>query len=236
MGFDDPARPRRRPARQGEPGRSSSEPAPVVYLHAASDSAADAAARQQSRETHPAGSGRPDRTERSADRADRNADRTERRAENVSLSALTRRGMSRWELEKTLLSRELDPEIVAAELERLESVGLVDDATLADTIVRTQHDRKGLGRGALTAELRRRHIDQEHIEAALEQVDDDDEISRARELAERRARQLMSLDRATAVRRLTGYLLRKGYGSSVVRTAVDDALAGHTGGGGVRFR
>lgn len=213
-----------------DPGSTQPGLAPVTYLRPRTTSE-ETAGRRQSRDTHPAGSGRADRPARSDGTS---SDRSERRAENVSLAALTRRGMSRWELEKTLLSRELDPDVVAAELERLEGAGLVDDASLADTIVRTQHERKGLGRAALTAELRRRHIAQHHIDDALEQVGDDDEVARAIELAERRARQLMSLDRETAVRRLTGYLMRKGYGSAVVRRAVDEALTGH--GGGVRFR
>ena len=165
------------------------------------------------------------------------ADTQKARAENVSMHALTRRGMSRWELERTLRSRELEDELVAEELERLERVGLIDDASLAETIVRTQHERKGLGRSALTAELRRRHIGQEHIDAALEQVGDDDEQARATELALKRAPQLRSYDRETAQRRLSGFLMRKGYGGSVVRTAVDAALSDHgSSGSGVRFR
>ncbi|TXN31534.1 regulatory protein RecX [Lacisediminihabitans profunda] len=161
------------------------------------------------------------------------------RVERVSMHALTRRGMSRWELEKTLLSREIDEQTVLTELDRLEAVGLLDDAALAETLVRTQHERKGLGRGALTAELRRRHIDQEHIDAALEQVDDDDEQTRATELAVKRASQLSSYDLETAKRRLTAFLMRKGYSSSVVRAATEEALSSRSGGprsGGVRFR
>lgn len=164
----------------------------------------------------------------------RSSTRREVRAENVSTHALTRRGMSRWELEKTLLSRELDGEVVEAELDRLEGVGLLDDATLAETLVRTQHDRKGLGRGAITAELRRRHIDQEHIDAALEQVDDDDEQSRATELAVKRAGQLSTYDLETVKRRLHGFLSRRGYSSAVVRAAIDEALSSRSS--GVRFR
>jgi regulatory protein len=165
-------------------------------------------------------------------------DKREVRAENVSMHALTRRGMSRWELEKTLFARDLDEQVVAEELERLESVGLIDDAALAETFVRTQHERKGLGRSALTAELRRRHISQDDIELALEQVDDDDEQSRATELALKRAPQLHSFDLETAKRRLTGFLMRKGYASSIVRAAVDEALADRASSrsGGVRFR
>jgi regulatory protein len=161
------------------------------------------------------------------------------RAERASMQSLTRRGMSRWELGKALLARDLDEETVEFELDRLEGVGLIDDAALAETLVRTQHERKGLGRSALTAELRRRHIDPVQIDEALAQVGDDDEQSRATELAVKRAPQLRSLDSETAKRRLSGFLMRKGYSGSVVRAAVDEALSGHSGranSGGVRFR
>lgn len=175
-------------------------------------------------------------TPRQADEAgvSKAEEKAQKRAANVSMHALTRRDMSRWELVQTLVSRGLEPEQVDEEITRLEGVGLIDDAALAETIVRTQHERKGLGRSALMAELRRRHVEQEHIDAALESLDADDELERARELAHRRAPQMRSLDRATAVRRLSGFLMRKGYSSSIVRTAVDEALAemGTT----VRFR
>ncbi|MCB1281736.1 MAG: regulatory protein RecX, partial [Salinibacterium sp.] len=157
-----------------------------------------------------------------------------RRAENVSMHALTRRGMSRWELGQVLLGRELEPHIVEAELERLERVGLIDDAALAETVVRTQHERKGLGKAALVALLRRRNIEQNVIDEALVQVSAEDEAARAESLAERRAAQLTGLDHDTAVRRLSGYLQRKGYSSETVRAAVIAALPRHPS--GVRFR
>jgi regulatory protein len=156
------------------------------------------------------------------------------RAQNVSMRALTRRGMSRWELGELLLSRELAPHIVEAELDRLEGVGLIDDVELADTIVRTQHERKGLGKSALVEQLRRRRIDQSAIDQAMMQLSSSDEVTRASELAERRARQLQGLDHDTAVRRLSGYLQRKGYSSETVRAAVVEALPRRST--GVRFR
>lgn len=152
------------------------------------------------------------------------SERTLRRAENVSLNALTRRGRSRWELGEILLSRELDPSVVEAELDRLERVGLLDDVALAETIVRTQHERKGLGRAALVNEMRRKRIDQTAIDAALELIGDDDEFRRAVQLAERRANQLRELDHNTAVRRLSGYLQRKGYSGDTVRRVILEVL------------
>lgn len=165
----------------------------------------------------------------------RGSERQARRAENVSLAGLTRRNMSRWEIEGLLRSREIDEQLIEAEVARLESVGLIDDAALAETLVRTQHERKGLGRQAIISELRRRHIDQQLIDEALEQLEAGDERERARELAEKRASQLRSYDAATAERRLTAFLMRKGYSSSIVRDAVAGALKGGGRSGGVRF-
>lgn len=167
-------------------------------------------------------------------------ERATRRAENVSLNGLTRRNMSRWEIEKLLTSRELPEDVIAAEIARLEGVGLIDDAALAETLVRTQRERKGLGRQAVIAELRRRHIDPTIIDAALEDDDsgDDAEQERANELAHKKARALASYDQETAKRRLTGFLMRKGYSSSIVRIATDAALNGRASGrtSGVQFR
>lgn len=146
-----------------------------------------------------------------------------KRLNNVSMNALARRGMSIAEMHAYLLGREFDEAEAIEECTRLESVGLLDDFALAETLIRTLRDRKGLGRSGITAELRRRKIDPEAIEAALEDLEDD-ELARAIELAERRAPQLRSLDAVTAERRLSGFLMRKGYSGGVARAAVDRAL------------
>ena len=143
---------------------------------------------------------------------------------NVSMHALARRGMSSREMHDYLLGRDFDPGAVDNEVERLESVALLDDVALGETLVRTLRDRKGLGRSALTAELRRRHLDATAIEIALEGLDDD-ELERATEIAHKRAGQLRSYDTETAKRRLGAFLMRKGYSGSVVSTAVQRALA-----------
>jgi SOS response regulatory protein OraA/RecX len=150
------------------------------------------------------------------------------RAHNVSMHALTRKGMSSAEMIVLLKSRDLDERDVEVEVARLEEVGLLDDHDLASNLVRTLRDRKGLGRSAINAELRRRKIDSVAIEEALSDaypVDGDDELTRAREIAIKRAPQLRSLDAETARRRLGAFLMRKGYSGSVVASAVATALA-----------
>ncbi|GAA1445459.1 recombination regulator RecX [Leifsonia poae] len=157
------------------------------------------------------------------------------RASNVSMHQLARRGMSRWELSQVLAKREIEPEIAEAELNRLESVGLLDDAALAVTLVYTQHNRKGLGRTAIAQELKRRHIAPDIIDDALAEIEDEDELERATELAVKRIGQLSSYDDETAKRRLNGFLARKGYSSSIVRQAMDVAFASRRS-RGVRFQ
>jgi SOS response regulatory protein OraA/RecX len=150
------------------------------------------------------------------------------RAHNVSMHALTRRGLSIQEMTDHLRARELDETAVDYEVTRLTQVGLLNDYELAENLVRTLRERKGLGRTAITGELRRRKIDPAAIEQALEadrEDHGDDELTRARELAVKRAPQLRSLDSETARRRLGAYLMRKGYSGSIVASAVASALS-----------
>ena len=159
------------------------------------------------------------------------------RPENVSMHALTRKGMSVAEMTTLLENREIDADDVSAEIERLEGVGLLDDSALAENLVRTLQDRKGLGRSAISAELRRRKVDQVAIEEALESIDTDDELERAIEVATKRAGQLSSYDSATAKRRLGAYMQRRGYGGSILSQAMAAALEPSSrDSGGPRFR
>lgn len=164
------------------------------------------------------------------------SDHKSSRPENVSMHALTRKGMSVAEMTKLLENREIDADDVAAEIERLEGVGLLDDSALAENLVRTLQERKGLGRSAISAELRRRKVDQVAIEEALGSIDTDDELSRAIEVATKRAGQLRSYDPETAKRRLGAYLQRRGYSGSVLSAAMTAALSPSGGGSGPRFR
>lgn len=146
------------------------------------------------------------------------------RINNVSMNALARRGMSVGEMTDYLTQREFEAEEIQLEVDRLSGVGLLDDSALAETLVRTLRERKGLGRSAISAELRRRKVESSAIEAALDDLEVGDELHRATEIARKRAPQLRSLDHTTAQRRLGAFLMRKGYSGSVVSAAVAAAL------------
>jgi len=162
------------------------------------------------------------------------AERAARRAENVALHAITRRGQSRAEVAAVLARRELPAEVIEAELDRLSAVGLIDDEALARDLVDRLRTRKKLGDSALRAELQRRRLDRETIEAALAAGTNDESDSMVDELARDRARRLGGLDRATAERRLIDYLARKGHSGSAAREAARRALDGEGASGGRR--
>jgi regulatory protein len=214
--------------------RSDEWLAPVSYLPGVQPSSAEPTVAPAPAPSVPSAAGAD--TASLDERTQAHAERQRERAHNVSLNSLTKRGMSKREVERTLRAKELDDDVIAAEVERLEGSGLVDDLALAQNLVGTLQERKGLGRSGIAAELTRRLLSPAAIEYALELVDTGDELARARDIAVQRARQLTSYDRETAVRRLSAYLARRGYSGSTVRAAVDHALPRRHESSGVRFR
>jgi regulatory protein len=151
--------------------------------------------------------------------------RLERRAHNVSLHALATRGQSLLEIELRMRSREIPEDVIAAEIERLEGSGLVDDDALAEELVDKYSHRGGLGRRAVADRLRQRKLSPEAIERALSVLSADDELEQLREVAQSRARSLTTLPADVAKRRLVAYLNRRGYSGSSVYEIVQDVLA-----------
>lgn len=140
--------------------------------------------------------------------------------EDASLRALGRKSMSRRELERLLAAQGYQQFMIADELDRLEGVGLIDDYALAQHLVAHLQERKGLTGGAIKTELVKRVVAPGAIAYAMDLIDTADELAKAREIAAKRARQYGSLDARTVERRLTAFLMRRGFSSTTVRAAV----------------
>lgn len=158
------------------------------------------------------------------------------RAEETLLKRLRGKSLSTAEARDVLRATELDEEAIEEIAERFTELHYIDEAKLADQILHSHHERKGLGRTGVEAEMRRRKILPEVILEKLEEMPDDEQ-QRATELALKRVQQLERFDEQTIDRRLTGFLMRKGYSSAVVRVAVKAALASRgRSASSVRFR
>ncbi|SED86677.1 regulatory protein RecX [Ruania alba] len=151
-------------------------------------------------------------------------------ARTIALRKLNAAPQSRAQLAEAMAKRDVPGPIIEKVLDRFSEVGLVDDAAYAEMLVRSKHNERGLARRALAQELRRKGIEGDVADAALETVQPEDEHERARELVRRKARSTTGLDHQKRRRRLVSMLARKGYGPSVALGAVDDVLAsGGTG-------
>lgn len=223
--------------------QSNERLAPVAYLPWVAPSSEEsdggaAPARRSNR--HPAGRGlgrpRPVRLavigddmgeadEATAEPVETGVERDER-IDRLIVSRLRRSSLSISEVRSALFEHGLDDSEVEEWIERYERLGYLDDRRLAEQLVHNHGVRRGRGSGALLHELGRRGIDAELAHDAVDALDPDAELEQATQIADRRVRQLAGLDRSTAERRLTAFLLRRGYGSDVVRGAVRAALDG----------
>lgn len=167
-------------------------------------------------------------TEQDADRTD-----LSQKARNIVLRQLSAAPKTRHQLAEKLVEREIPQDVIDEVLDRFEEVELIDDAAFADSWVRSRHRSKGLARRALGMELRKRGVDDQDAEAALEQLSDEDEWSKAHELVMRklsRGSVPSSTDpeerkqRDRMVRRLVGMLSRKGYSPGMAFSVVTDAM------------
>jgi|SRR2546430_2472747 len=146
------------------------------------------------------------------------------RAKDLCLRLLTIRPRTRVELERTLLRKGFDADIVGQVLGRLNAVGLVDDKAFAEVWVRSRHAYEGLGRHALAAELRRKGVDASVTAEAVATVDYAAEEERARQLVRKKLRTMGNADNQAKVRRLVGMLARKGYTQGMSFRVVRDEL------------
>jgi len=145
-------------------------------------------------------------------------------ARQIVLRQLTAAPRSRSQLEQALRRKDCPEHVAAAVLDRMEEVGLVDDTAYAGMLVRSQQAGRGLARRALAQELRRKGVDDETAQAALDEVDPTVEEDRARELVAKKMRSMTGLEPLVQTRRLAGMLARKGYPSDLTMRVVREAV------------
>lgn len=141
-------------------------------------------------------------------------------ARTIALRRLTAAARTRHELDQALQSKHVPEQVAASVLDRLEQVGLIDDQAFARSWVESRQQRRHLSRSALRRELRSKGVERDHVDAALAEVDTDDELASARALARKKAAASHGLDAAVRNRRIAGVLARRGFGSGIIATVL----------------
>ena len=153
----------------------------------------------------------------------KSVDSIEEDVRKALLKLLERSSKSSGQLRTLLLEKEFPVQLVDQMIDRFIEVGLIDDLSLAKDFTEVAVTRKSKAKSVIARELRAKHFPQEAIDAAISEIDSDSELEAAKKLAETRFRQLLKLEPEVRTRRLSSYLMRKGYSSSVVWAAVRHA-------------
>lgn len=132
---------------------------------------------------------------------------------DTALTLLTGRALSRKELERKLMERDVPEEEAVSTADWLAEIGLLNDEEYARQIVR-HYSAKGYGARKLQDELYRRGIPRELWEDALEQQED------AAQLIDAFLAKKLGEDRQPdpkTIQRVSNALVRKGFGWSEIR-------------------
>lgn len=147
-----------------------------------------------------------------------------RRVRDSALHFLGYRARSRVELQRRLLQKGYDAELVEETLAALDRNGLINDAEFSQSWVRARTGSKPMGSNRLAAELRQKGIDRELIDEALQVVDQDVEMDLALAVGRKKIEQLRDEDFRTARRKLGAVLMRRGFTSEVCVKVLDILL------------
>lgn len=144
-------------------------------------------------------------------------------AYDKAIECLARGARSTKDLARWLAQREHAKEHIAAALERLTELGLLNDAEFARSFARSRATARSMSRRRIQAELAKRGIAREFADAAIHEVMTDesvDEGAMVEAAAARKFRTLQKLEPDVQRRRLYGFLSRKGHPADLVRAAV----------------
>ena len=124
----------------------------------------------------------------------------------------SRRDYTRREVKDALLVRGYPEEIAQQAVEQASRAGLISDDRSAQSLLRRRS--RTHGRGAIAQEMRRRGIDRETAQNALEEMDEETEKAGAARLAQKLLARGKTREQAYAA------LLRRGYSRTVAYGAV----------------
>jgi regulatory protein len=139
------------------------------------------------------------------------------RAYQQAMLFLSYRARSEKEIRQNLLKHELPEEVIEETLERLRKAGLVNDNEFARAWVENRNTFRPRSKKALAIELRQKGLDNEAIQVSLSTVDEE---ALAYETASKRAIRLKGLERNDFRKKLSEFLVRRGFSYSIAASTV----------------
>lgn len=134
-----------------------------------------------------------------------------------ALNLLSYRNRTEAEVRNHLIKRGADESVIQSVLERLQRSGLINDQQFAQEWVENRNEYRPRSRRALVFELRRKGVSDEAIQAAVEELDEEELAYQA---AQKKARQLKPMDWLEFKRKMYAFLSRRGFSYEIASPVV----------------
>lgn len=140
-------------------------------------------------------------------------------AKQTALNYISYRPRSVAEVKKNLRGKEYSDETIETVVNRLQELDLLSDEAFVRYWVEQRSTFKPRSQMALRAELLKKGVDREAIDAVVEEVD---ETAAAMQAARKQQSRWRSLDEAAFRKKAGGYLQRRGFSYAIVRETLDE--------------
>lgn len=144
-----------------------------------------------------------------------------------ALNMLAAQGRSSRDLRKRLIQKGEPAALVDLAIERLTTIGLLDDAQFARSLARSKAVGQGASKRRVQQEMFKRGVARDVADEAITEVFEEeavDEGENAEAAARKKLRSLTGVDAETRRRRLYGFLARRGYAPDAIRETLEKVL------------
>lgn len=146
-----------------------------------------------------------------------------RKAKEIALNLLSYRARSEKEISQKLKNKGYSQAIIEDVIADLRRVNLLEDYEFASGWIKDRLKNRPRGVSLLRQELIRKGIEKEIIEKALEEFyPENEEVRIASELIRKREKRYRELDRKIARKRMSDFLLRRGFSYEVVKEVLEE--------------
>lgn len=144
------------------------------------------------------------------------------KAIDIAVNLLSYRPRSTDEIRQKLKKKEYDPTAIELALERLTSMGYLDDRAFARFWIESRNRSKPRGQRALQYELRNKGVSDAIIHDLLDTMVD--EVAGAYQAAQKRVRRMRGKTQVEFKRKIGAFLQRRGFNYDAVKQALDQLI------------
>lgn len=128
------------------------------------------------------------------------------------------------EVERRLRKWGVDGDDIDSIIDKLKSDDFVNDERYCKAYINDRFRLNHWGKVKIVYELKKRGLDKEYIDAAIDDIDDDEYTEVLRKLIDDKLRTIKDTDVYSAKVKILGYALRRGFESDIVSKILKDVF------------